>query len=178
MWSRRIKGWIDWMAGLGLWYVVLLCKGCVQKFLSHLQACEGWSAGLPQNMRNLLESGMVSDFPPQHSLQIILHWFEKSSCTGLKSCKAQPSKINKLILDWCRLGDAGVRCVCNALAHHVQHLAPEQSKKCGQKEGSHEGVKELPLKPSVRRTPIWLVTDFCRDFPHSHWRWIKKGLRL
>ena len=44
-------------------------------FLSHLQACEGWSAGLchffkPQNMRNLLESWMV-DFPPQHSLQII-----------------------------------------------------------------------------------------------------------
>ena len=59
--------------------------------------------------------------------------------------QAQPSKINKLILDWCRLGDAGVRCVCNALAHHVRHLAPEQSKKCGQKEGSHEGVKELSL---------------------------------
>lgn len=44
--------------------------------------------------------------------------------------QAEPSKVSKLILDWCRLGDAGVRCVCNALARHVRADA---------------GVKELSL---------------------------------
>eukprot|EP00439_Symbiodinium_sp_Y106_P043149 s5591_g5.t1 len=32
------------------------------------------------------------------------------------------SKISKLVLDWCRLGDAGVRCVCAALAKHTSNL--------------------------------------------------------
>lgn len=44
MWSKTIE-LIGWLAS-ALWYVVLLCKGGVKKFLSHLQACEGWSAGL------------------------------------------------------------------------------------------------------------------------------------
>ncbi|CAL1133204.1 unnamed protein product [Cladocopium goreaui] len=44
--------------------------------------------------------------------------------------QAEPSKVSKLILDWCRLGDAGVKCVCTALARHVR---------------ANAGVKELSL---------------------------------
>lgn len=44
--------------------------------------------------------------------------------------QAEPSKVSKLILDWCRLGDAGVKCVCAALARHVR---------------ANAGVKELSL---------------------------------
>lgn len=171
MWSRTIKG-VNWLDG---WPRPMVCGATLQ-------------GGRQENSSAISKLVKVDPLVYHKTCAICckVGWFlifhpnilSKSSCTGLKSCKAQPSKINKLILDWCRLGDAGVRCVCNALAHHVRHLAPEQSKKCGQKEGSHEGVKELPLKPSVRRTPIWLVTDFSSDFPHSHWRWIKKDLRL
>jgi len=32
--------------------------------------------------------------------------------------QAPPSKVTKLMMEWCRLGDAGARCVCQALARH------------------------------------------------------------
>ena len=37
-------------------------------------------------------------------------------------CRVQqePSKVSKLVLDWCRLGDSGARCVCLALARHAR----------------------------------------------------------
>jgi len=36
--------------------------------------------------------------------------------------QAPPSKITKLVLEWCRLGDAGVQCVCQSLARNARRL--------------------------------------------------------
>eukprot|EP00812_Abedinium_dasypus_P009267 NODE_296_length_1691_cov_322.152200.p1 GENE.NODE_296_length_1691_cov_322.152200~~NODE_296_length_1691_cov_322.152200.p1 ORF type:complete len:496 (+),score=102.32 NODE_296_length_1691_cov_322.152200:3-1490(+) len=49
----------------------------------------------------------------------------------------RPSKIRKLVLEWCRLGDAGVDCVCQALARHTRQ--PDGISETG------GGVEELSL---------------------------------
>lgn len=48
--------------------------------------------------------------------------------------QAPPSKISKLMMEWCRLGDAGTRSVCQALARNVRKLGTEGG-----------GVSELSL---------------------------------
>lgn len=48
--------------------------------------------------------------------------------------QSEPSQVAKLVLDWCRLGDAGARCVCAALARHAR---------------DNEGVKESRIRPRM-----------------------------
>lgn len=87
-----------------------------------------------------LTAKVICKFLPQapelKELQLDFQYFDPAlwdleALDGLIArVQAEPSKVSKLILDWCRLGDAGVKCVCTALARHVR---------------ANAGVKELSL---------------------------------
>ncbi|CAJ1448212.1 unnamed protein product [Effrenium voratum] len=61
-------------------------------------------------------------------------WDQEALEALITKVQAPPSKIRKLVLDWCRLGDAGVRCVCAAVARH-----------CGTDPAKSGSVRELSL---------------------------------
>jgi len=64
--------------------------------------------------------------PKLTELQLDFQFFDPSAWelealeALVNQVQAPPSKMQKLLLEWCRLGDAGVRCVCQALARHAQ----------------------------------------------------------
>ncbi|CAK9009796.1 unnamed protein product [Durusdinium trenchii] len=78
--------------------------------------------------------------------------------------QAAPSKITKLVLDWCRLGDAGVRCVCAALARHARQRGEEAELSlahCELKDLSH--VCEMLETPGLALTSLDLSANSFGD---------------
>lgn len=72
----------------------------------------------------------VADFLPKapnlKELQLDFQFFDPSAWelddleALIVQVQSPPSKVSKLILEWCRLGDAGVRCVCRVLSRHLR----------------------------------------------------------
>lgn len=75
---------------------------------------------------------LITDFLPQapnlSELQLDFQFFDPSAwdLEALEALvgkvQAAPSKVSKLMLDWCRLGDAGVECVCRAVSRHARDV--------------------------------------------------------
>jgi hypothetical protein len=84
--------------------------------------------------------------PQLTELQLDFQFFEPASWELdalellVEHVQVPPSKVSKFILEWCRLGDAGVRRVCQTLARHP-----------------HGGVTELSLAHCEMRD----VTSVC-----------------
>jgi len=72
----------------------------------------------------------IADFLPKApaltDLQLDFQYFDPAMWdfepleTLVARVQAAPSKVNKFVLEWCRLGDAGARVVCGALARHAR----------------------------------------------------------
>mmetsp|Transcript_34773 Transcript_34773/g.108158 ORF Transcript_34773/g.108158 Transcript_34773/m.108158 type:complete len:402 (+) Transcript_34773:58-1263(+) len=54
-----------------------------------------------------------------------VHWEIDKLEMLIERVQEPPSKISKLTLEWCRLGDAGVACVCGTLARTAHALASQ-----------------------------------------------------
>eukprot|EP00811_Abedinium_folium_P033915 NODE_6843_length_1632_cov_9.301661.p1 GENE.NODE_6843_length_1632_cov_9.301661~~NODE_6843_length_1632_cov_9.301661.p1 ORF type:complete len:505 (-),score=151.58 NODE_6843_length_1632_cov_9.301661:118-1440(-) len=68
-------------------------------------------------------------FPPSH-------WELEPLDELVTRVQQHPSKVKKLLLEWCRLGNSGVDCVCQALARNAR--PPNDA-------GEAEGITELSL---------------------------------
>ncbi|CAE7018088.1 unnamed protein product [Symbiodinium microadriaticum] len=162
-------------SGLRVLHLVDLCAADLSGLLPHGAIPEGYSqhsASNPScpNLHKLLLLNLpaaapgltvqvvekfLSHAPDLKELQLDFQYFDPGfwDLEALEALVARiqvTSKISKLVLDWCRLGDAGVRCVCAALAKHTSNFCLAGNhigdglcrEKCVE---SKTGVKELSL---------------------------------
>lgn len=126
----------------------------------------------------------VADFLPKvpnlAELQLDFQFFDPATWeldaleALVERAQAPPCKVSKLMLEWCRLGDAGVRCVCQALARHTGSVTELSLAHCELRDvGS---VCEMLETPDLPLTKLDLssnslddrqATRLAKSLPHS-----------
>merc|ERR1712187_206758 len=75
----------------------------------------------------------------------------------MKQVQSPGTKISKLVLDWCRLGTAGVRRVCQAIAYEVGSMTDLSLAHC--EIGDAESICEMLCTPGLNLTKLDLSSN-------------------